>query len=453
VTTRIPLVLISGRVQELPAGDTISTGITPLTLGGTNANLTASLGGILYSTATALAILAGVATAGQILRSGASAAPTWSTATYPATATANQILHATAANVWGTNPFFTFDGTNLVAPGLNASGNTVLGVNATNDVTFYAGTWTLVNNLVQTRAHGTAAAGTTNGIEFNSTFVGDAGGTTTIRGTATTVTASGGNAISAVVPGRFDLTHAGSALLTNALCNNASVSLTSSGSVTNAEGYRVGGPTLSSTGAITNSTGFRSQDMGHATLVTNARGFLAANQTASVTLAVGFESQVTSGTGKWGFYGSGSANNAFAGNVRIGSVVAPTAPLDVTGAGLVSSTLGVGGDFAVATNKFTVAAATGDTVTAGAALIGSTLGVTGVSTFCDATATPAAGSTAARILFGTTAGFGIYYGSGAPTVSAGKGSIYLRSDGTGSTDRFYVNTNGSTTWTAFLSGA
>lgn len=60
-----------------------------LTRGGTAASLTASNGGIVYSTASALAILAGTATAGQILRSGASTTPAWSTATYPATAGAS----------------------------------------------------------------------------------------------------------------------------------------------------------------------------------------------------------------------------------------------------------------------------------------------------------------------------------------------------------------------------
>jgi len=62
------------------------SGLLPLANGGGNAALTASLGGMVYSTATALAVLAGTATAGQVLRSGASAAPGWSTATYPATA-------------------------------------------------------------------------------------------------------------------------------------------------------------------------------------------------------------------------------------------------------------------------------------------------------------------------------------------------------------------------------
>ncbi len=71
----------------------------PLASGGTNASLTASNGGIVYSTATTLAVLAGTATAGQLLRSGASAAPTWTTSTYPATNAVNTLLYASSANV------------------------------------------------------------------------------------------------------------------------------------------------------------------------------------------------------------------------------------------------------------------------------------------------------------------------------------------------------------------
>ena len=72
----------------------------PLSLanGGTNANLTASNGGIFYSTATAGAILSGTATANQVLLSGSSTTPAWSTATYPATTTINQVLYSNAAN-------------------------------------------------------------------------------------------------------------------------------------------------------------------------------------------------------------------------------------------------------------------------------------------------------------------------------------------------------------------
>lgn len=78
---------------------------------------------------------------------------------------------------------------------------------------------------------------------------------------------------------------------------------------------------------------------------------------------------------------------------------------------------------------------------------------TGVATVSANTATPAGGSTSAVLLFGTTAGFGVYYGSGAPTVSAGQGSLYLRSDGSSTSTRLYVNTNGSTTWTNVTTAA
>jgi hypothetical protein len=73
----------------------------PLADGGTNASLTADNGGIFYSTATAGAILASTATANQMLQSGSSAAPAWSTATYPATTTANQLLYSSATNTVG----------------------------------------------------------------------------------------------------------------------------------------------------------------------------------------------------------------------------------------------------------------------------------------------------------------------------------------------------------------
>lgn len=75
------------------------TGTLGLTRGGTAASLTASNGGIVYSTASALAILAGTATAGQMLQSGASTTPAWSTTTYPATNAINTLLYASSANV------------------------------------------------------------------------------------------------------------------------------------------------------------------------------------------------------------------------------------------------------------------------------------------------------------------------------------------------------------------
>lgn len=48
---------------------------------------------------------------------------------------------------------------------------------------------------------------------------------------------------------------------------------------------------------------------------------------------------------------------------------------------------------------------------------------------------------------------GIFAGSGAPTFSAGKGSLYLRTDGASTSTRAYINTDGGTTWTAVTTAA
>jgi hypothetical protein len=42
---------------------------------------------------------------------------------------------------------------------------------------------------------------------------------------------------------------------------------------------------------------------------------------------------------------------------------------------------------------------------------------------------------------------GVYIGSGAPTVAAAKGSLYLRSDGSSASTRLFVS-DGGTTWIA-----
>lgn len=53
-----------------------------------------------------------------------------------------------------------------------------------------------------------------------------------------------------------------------------------------------------------------------------------------------------------------------------------------------------------------------------------------------------------------SAGIDILSGAGAPTgVTASKGSLYLRTDGTTTNDRAYINTDGGTTWTALTTAA
>ena len=89
-------------------GDNTSSNLLPLNSGGTNANLTASNGGIFYSTGSAGAILAGTATASKMLLSGSSTTPTWSTSTIPtsAGATANKLLLSDGTNYALSTPTF-----------------------------------------------------------------------------------------------------------------------------------------------------------------------------------------------------------------------------------------------------------------------------------------------------------------------------------------------------------
>ena len=80
-----------------------------------------------------------------------------------------------------------------------------------------------------------------------------------------------------------------------------------------------------------------------------------------------------------------------------------------------------------------------------AGITATTVAGTGVFTPISGTAVTAGGALA--VTLGSSAP-GIYTGSGVPTISAAKGSLYLRSDGTGVADRAYINLNGTTGWTA-----
>lgn len=62
------------------------------------------------------------------------------------------------------------------------------------------------------------------------------------------------------------------------------------------------------------------------------------------------------------------------------------------------------------------------------------------------TAIPAGGTTGTGFTFSSTGNFGIFFGSGAPTLSGARGSLYLRSDGTTNQQRLYINTDGGTGW-------
>jgi hypothetical protein len=80
---------------------------------------------------------------------------------------------------------------------------------------------------------------------------------------------------------------------------------------------------------------------------------------------------------------------------------------------------------------------------------GATVSTPGTVT-ADSDTAPVAGG-ASAFLATTTANFGIFVGSGAPTVTAAQGSLYLRTDGTTTNDRIYVR--GSAAWIAITTAS
>lgn len=179
-----PIWTASGTVTSITAGTGLSGGTintsgtislsTPVSLanGGTNASLTPSNGGIFYSTATAGAILAGTATPNQILLSGASGAPSWSTVIHPSTTTINQILYSSANNIL--SGIATANNGILITsaggvPSIDSTLPTTVQNNITSVGTITSGTWngnTITvpyggTGLVSTTAYSVICGGTT----------------------------------------------------------------------------------------------------------------------------------------------------------------------------------------------------------------------------------------------------------------------------------------------------
>ena len=148
-------------------------------------------------------------------------------------------------------------------------------------------------------------------------------------------------------------------------------------------------------------------------------------------------------------------------NVTAGGVTLQNGAVGGT-SGTFSTTLSVTGNSTLSgttTSAGLLTASNGLTVSSGASALGGALTVTGTTGLTGqlsvqtGTAPPAAGATTSGIKVSSTANFGIFWGSGAPTFSAAQGSIYLRTDGSSTSTRLYANTTGSTTWTSFTSAA
>ncbi len=129
--------------------------------------------------------------------------------------------------------------------------------------------------------------------------------------------------------------------------------------------------------------------------------------------------------------------------VQIGVIGTTAGTLNLAGATSGSAQLSssaTGGTLQLGAGNLTIDAS-GNLTTTGKSKIGST------------TAPVSGGDSTNSYLYGSGSNFGIYFGAGAPTISAAQGSIYLNTTGSSTSTRLYVNTTGSTTWTNFTSAA
>lgn len=389
------------------------TGTLGLTRGGTAASLTASNGGIVYSTSSALAILSGTATANQMLLSGSSGAPAWSTVTHPATTTINQILYSSAANV---------------IAGLATANTGALVTSSTGVPSIASGS--TANRVLRTD-------GTT--VSFAQVAI-----STDVSGLGTGVatflaTPSSANLVSAI---------------TDETGSGALVFATSPTLVT---------PTL---GTAT----FTGLQQGTGSAAGN--NLIAINIAAATARFISIQNSV--GEALYGVDGAGSAYawlNSGTGGCFFGTAQSANVNFYVNG-GSNGASLGAsmiietGTSLALtavhvkSTQQATASNAVASLYTDGGAAIakklfvGDVISTAGVAiTTASGTAIPAGGTAGTGYLFSSTANYGVFFGSGAPTLSAAKGSLYLRSDGTTTNDRAYINSNGTTTWTALTTAA
>ena len=131
-------------------------------------------------------------------------------------------------------------------------------------------------------------------------------------------------------------------------------------------------------------------------------------------------------------------------DISVGTV---TATGNITGGNILG-----GANVNATTHTGTTVSVSGN-VTGGNVLSGAVVSAVGAATILSGTAVPAGGTTGSGYKFSSVANLGVFFGSGAPTLSAAQGSLYLRTDGSTTNNRMYVNTNGSTTWTAVSTAA
>jgi len=150
-----------------------------------------------------------------------------------------------------------------------------------------------------------------------------------------------------------------------------------------------------------------------------------------------------------------ATGNITGGNILGGANVNATthtgATVSVTGNITGGNILG-GANVNATTHTGATVSVTGN-ITGGNIISSAVISSAGNARILSGTAVPAGGTAGAGYLMSSTTNLGVFFGSGAPALSAAQGSLYLRTDGSSTSTRMYVNTTGSTIWTAVTTAA
>ena len=157
-----------------------------------------------------------------------------------------------------------------------------------------------------------------------------------------------------------------------------------------------------------------------------------------------------------------ATGNVIGGNVSSGAQIVATGNItggNILTAGLVSATGNITGGNVLGGANVNASLFTGTTIsvaaniTGGNVLSSAVISAVGNARILSGTAVPAGGTAGAGYRMSSVTNFGIFFGSGAPTLSAAQGSLYMRTDGSATSDRMYVNTDGATAWTPVITAS
>lgn len=157
-----------------------------------------------------------------------------------------------------------------------------------------------------------------------------------------------------------------------------------------------------------------------------------------------------------------ATGNVIGGNVTSGAQIVATGNItggNILTAGLVSATGNITGGNVLGGANVNATLFTGTTIsvaaniTGGNVLSSAVISAVGNARILSGTAVPAGGTAGAGYSMSSVTNFGIFFGSGAPTLSAAQGSLYMRTDGSATSDRMYVNTDGATAWTPVITAS